>query len=74
MTYDIFYKELERTYDTLPRHAIKLIMEDMIAKIGRENVYRPTIGKESLHSVSNDNGTRFINFTVSRGIIIISST
>jgi len=70
---DAFYEELERTYDSLPRRAIKIIMGDMNAKIGRENVFRPTIGKESPHIVSNDNGTRFINFAMSRDIIISST-
>jgi len=45
----------------------------MKAKIGRENVFRPIIGKESLHIVSNDNGTRFISFAMSRDIIISST-
>lgn len=45
----------------------------MNAKIGRENIYRPSIGKESLHSISNDNGARLIHFTMSNGIIISST-
>lgn len=45
----------------------------MNSKIGRGNVFRPTIGKESLHIVSNDNGTRFISFAMFRDIIISST-
>jgi len=56
-----------------PRRAIKIIMGDMNAKIGRGNVFRPSIGKESLHIVFNDNGTRFISFAMSRNIIISST-
>jgi len=72
-TKDAFYEKMERTYDSLPRRAIKIIIGDMNAKICRKNVFRPTIGKESLHIVSNDNGTRFISFAMSRDIIITST-
>jgi len=37
-------------------------------------MYRPTIGKESLHEVSNDNETRVINMAISKEIVISSST
>jgi hypothetical protein len=30
--------------------------------VGRENIFNPTIGKESLHQDSNDNGVRIVNF------------
>jgi|UniRef100_A0A2S2QC91 hypothetical protein len=72
-TKDIFYDELEQVYNDTSRHAIKIILEDMNAKIGWENIYRPTIGKESLHSISNDNGARLIHFAMSNGIIISST-
>lgn len=35
---DIFYDELKQAYNAIPRHAIKITMGDMNAKIGPENV------------------------------------
>jgi len=29
---------------------------------GRENIFKPTIGNESLHQDSNDNGVRIVKF------------
>lgn len=68
-----FYEDLERVYDTLPRHSVKLVIGDMNAKLGQEEEYKPTIGRESLHNTSNDNGTRFVNFATSRDVIISST-
>jgi hypothetical protein len=36
-------------------------------------MYRPTIGKESLHIHSNENGNRLINFAISKGLRISST-
>ena len=32
------------------------------------NIFKPTIGNESLHQDSNDKGTRRVNFTTSRNL------
>jgi hypothetical protein len=34
---------------------------DFNAKVGRENIFKPTIGNDSVHQDSNDNGVRIVN-------------
>jgi len=46
----------------ISRHSVKIVIGDMNAKLGQEERHRPTIGRESLYSISNDNGTRFVSF------------
>jgi hypothetical protein len=48
----------------------KIIIGDMNAKVGKEDAYRPVIGKYSLHNKSNDNSMRLINFASSRNMVI----
>jgi len=40
--------------------------------VGRENIFTPTIGNESLHQDNNDSGVREVNFATSRNLIIKS--
>ena len=44
---------------------MKIILGDFNAKVGRENTFKLTIGNESLHQDSNDNGVRIVNFAPS---------
>ncbi|KAJ4434273.1 hypothetical protein ANN_22825 [Periplaneta americana] len=55
---DSFYEELEQSFDQLSRYTMKILLGDFNAKVGREDIFKPTIGKESLHVTSNDNGVR----------------
>jgi hypothetical protein len=34
---------------------MKILLGDFKAKVGRENILKPTIGNESWHEISNDN-------------------
>ena len=46
---------------------MKSLLRDFNAKVGRENVFKPTIGSESLHRDSNNNnGVRIVNFAASK--------
>jgi hypothetical protein len=41
---------------------MKILLGDFIAKVGREDIFKPKIGNESLHRNSIDNGVRRVNF------------
>jgi hypothetical protein len=52
---DSFYKELERVFDKFPKYHMKILLGEFNAKVGRENLFKQTIGNEGLHKISNDN-------------------
>jgi hypothetical protein len=67
---DGFYEELERIFDKFPKYHTKILLGDLNAKVGRENIFKPTIGNESLNKISNDNGVRVVNFATSKILIL----
>ena len=52
---------------------MKFLLGDFNAKVGRENIFKPTIENESLHQDNNDNGVRIVNFATSK-ILFLKST
>lgn len=70
---DTFYEDLIQVYDKLPGNAIKIVLGDFNAKCGREIQFSHTLGKESLHDISNWNGLRLISFATGK-YMMISST
>jgi hypothetical protein len=53
--------------DKFPKYHKKIILlRDLNAKVGREDIFKPTIGNESLHEISNDNGVMLVNFATSK--------
>jgi len=49
------------------------MLGDFNAKIAKEPTLKRTIGKESLHDTSNDNGERLINLALASNMIISST-
>ena len=52
---------------------MKIILGDFNAKVGRENIFKPTIGNECLHKASNVNGVRIVNFPTSKNLVVKST-
>jgi hypothetical protein len=52
---------------------MKMLLGDFDAKVGREDIFKSTIGNESLHATSNDNGVRVVNFATSKNLTIKST-
>jgi exonuclease III len=60
---DTFYEELERIHDQIRKYHGKILFGDFNAKVSREDIFKPTIGNQSLHEINNDNGVRIVNLT-----------
>ena len=41
--------------------------------LNRENIFKPTVGNESLHQHSNDNGVRIVTFATSKNLVFKST-
>jgi hypothetical protein len=65
---DSFYEELERVFGKFLKYHMKILLGDFNAKVGREDIFKPTIMNESLHEISNDNGFRLVNFATSKNL------
>jgi hypothetical protein len=63
-----FDEELEHVFDKFSKYHMKILLGDFNAKVGREEIFKPTIGNESLHKISNDNGVRLVNFATSKNL------
>jgi hypothetical protein len=50
------------------------VLGDFNSKVGREDIFIPTIGNESLHEISNDNGVRLVNFATSKNLRVKSTS
>jgi hypothetical protein len=51
---------------------MKIFLGDFNAKGGKEDIFKLTVGNESLHEISNDNGVRRVHFTTSKNLTVKS--
>jgi hypothetical protein len=52
---------------------MKILLGYFNANIGREDIFKPTIGKNNLHKISNDNGVGVVNFATSKNLSLKST-
>jgi exonuclease III len=70
---DSFYEELGRVSDQFPRYDVKILLGDFNAKVGREIIFKPVIGNESLYEISNDHGFKIVSFATSTNLVVKST-
>jgi hypothetical protein len=70
---DRFYEDLERVFNKFPKYYTKSLLGNFNAKVGREDIFKPTIGNVSLHEINDDNGVRVVNFATSQNLKILLS-
>jgi hypothetical protein len=46
------------------------VLGNFSAEVGKEDIFKLTIGNESLHEISNDNGVGVVNFVTSKNLIV----
>ena len=69
---DSFYDLLEQVFDQFPKYHTKILLRDFNAKVLRKSIVKPTIGNESLHQDSNDNGVRIVNSATPKNLVVNS--
>jgi hypothetical protein len=62
-------RNLERVFEKFSKQLVKILLGDSNAKVGREDIFKTTIGNEILHENNNDN----VNFATSRYLIDTST-
>jgi exonuclease III len=67
------YEELGSVFDKFPKYHMKILLGDFNAEVSREDIFKPTIGNESLHEIGNDNGIRVVSFATSKNMTVQST-
>jgi hypothetical protein len=69
---DNFYEELQCVFNQFLKNHVKILLGEFSAKIGRKCIFRPTIGNEGLHKISN-NRVRVVNLATSKNSTVKST-
>jgi len=56
-------------FQTFPKYHQKILPWILNEKMGRKDIFKPTIGNESLPQDSNDNVARIVNFATSKNFV-----
>jgi hypothetical protein len=68
-----FYEEIGHILDQFSRYNMRILLGYFNVKVGREDIFKPTIGNESPHEISDDNGVRAVNCATSKNPVVKST-
>ena len=68
---DKFYGKIEDVLEEIPKYDIKIVLGDLNAKLGKEEIYQDITGGKSLHVESNENGKKLLEFAIENNMKII---
>jgi len=68
----VFMRNWSRFFIIFLKYHMKILLGDINAKVGREDIFKPTIGNECQHQDRNYNGVKRVNFVTSKNLIIKS--
>jgi hypothetical protein len=52
--------------DQPPKYHVKILLADFNEKVGRDDIFKPTIGDERLHEISSGSGVRVMKLSVQK--------
>jgi hypothetical protein len=70
---DSFCEDLGHVFEQFPRYDVEILLGNFNMKVGREDIFKQTIGNKSSHKISSDNGVRVVNFATSKNLVVKST-
>jgi hypothetical protein len=58
----VFIMNYIKNFNHFPKHHMRILLDNVNAKLGKEHIFKPTIVNGSLHQQSNDKRDRIMNF------------
>jgi hypothetical protein len=71
-SYDLMDSSYEE-FDKLHKYRMKTLLRDFNAKVGREDIFKPTTWNERLREISSDNAVRLVNFATPKNLRVKST-
>ena len=65
--------KLEQVFEHFPKYHMKIIFREFNEKVGRENIFKPTVGNGSLYRDRKDNVVGIVYIVTSKNLIVKST-
>jgi len=70
---DVFYEQVQKVLDKIPKHDIVILMGDWNAKVGDQQDGEGVVGHHGLHGERSEDGERFLELCASNNMVITTT-